>query len=586
MIGLTVGVLPLVAAALEFGPAPSSVVLGKPLDFAVPIRIESGESIPADCVAAAIRLGDRPIPQPLVQARLEQTNARAAIVRVTSGLMMDEPVVEIEISAGCPVRLTRRFVVLADPASGLAEPTPPLTTPATESPQNATPQPLAAASGARQATTIRVPAQRTNRPHAAGIKGSPPPKPITKPAAAVGATPRLQMDAVEPHSREAKLLAAIVEEAVQAIQAAARAASSAPAASTSIDAERMATLENTVIELRKESKAQRDLMLRLQTQQMTSDDAGRWVTPLLLMLAMMTGLVGWLAWRMRSMRVERQSAEPPLTSVPVLPVFPLEMMDDEFTSLPSRHQLTTPPKGGAHATSPRDVTIEELIDLEQQADFFIALGQDESAIELLIDHLRNNGGGSPLAYLKLLDIYRRRDDRVAYERIRLGFNQRFNAYAPVWEGDLQAGLALEDYAEVMQHLQQDWPRPTAAIAGLGELIYQSAHGDVFDLPAYREVLFLYALALDLADHEDQQPVKIDPAPAQPRAAELSTRTAHQDAENDFFPEITAADSELPTTMVDLNVDQHLDLELDPPPDMDLDVDLSDPRPVARRARQK
>ena len=98
----------------------------------------------------------------------------------------------------------------------------------------------------------------------------------------------------------------------------------------------------------------------------------------------------------------------------------------------------------------RDVSIEELIDLEQQADFFVVLGQDESAIDLLMAHLRSTGGGSPLPYLKLLEIYRRRGDREAYERTRERFNHRFNAYAPDWEADPQHGRSLEDYPGVVR----------------------------------------------------------------------------------------------------------------------------------------
>jgi hypothetical protein len=151
--------------------------------------------------------------------------------------------------------------------------------------------------------------------------------------------------------------------------------------------------------------------------------------------------------------------------------------------------------------APRDVSIEELIDLEQQAEFFVVLGQDDSAIDLLVEHLRHTGGGSPLPYLKLLEIYRRRGDRDAYERTRGRFNHRFNAYAPQWDSDLAHGRSLEDYAEVLPRLQQVWPRPLDAMAELEALLFRKSRGELFELPAYREVLFLYALARDLYDRE-------------------------------------------------------------------------------------
>jgi pilus assembly protein FimV len=41
-----------------------------------------------------------------------------------------------------------------------------------------------------------------------------------------------------------------------------------------------------------------------------------------------------------------------------------------------------PPRAQAEQGAPRDVSIEELIDLEQQAEFFVVLGQDEAAVDL------------------------------------------------------------------------------------------------------------------------------------------------------------------------------------------------------------
>jgi hypothetical protein len=168
-----------------------------------------------------------------------------------------------------------------------------------------------------------------------------------------------------------------------------------------------------------------------------------------------------------------------------------------------------PPAARPRDTSPRDVSIDELIDLEQQAEFFVVLGQDEAAVELLVQHLRDTGGGSPLPYLKLLEIHHRRGDRDAYERMRVRFNRRFNAYAPEWGADLQAGRSLEDYPGVLPRLKQVWPRPLDAMAELEALLFRRSRGELFELPAYREVLFLYALARDLLDRDGIDPNHVD-----------------------------------------------------------------------------
>lgn len=150
----------------------------------------------------------------------------------------------------------------------------------------------------------------------------------------------------------------------------------------------------------------------------------------------------------------------------------------------------------------REVTVEELIDLEQQADFFVVLGQDDAAIDLLMGHVQGTGGASPLPYLKLLEIHRRRDEREAYDRVRERFNRRFSAFAPEWEAHSGHDRALEDYPAVVERLQSLWPEPTKAMEALSGLLFQrDLTAQTFDLPAYGELLFLYSLARERAEHE-------------------------------------------------------------------------------------
>ena len=146
---------------------------------------------------------------------------------------------------------------------------------------------------------------------------------------------------------------------------------------------------------------------------------------------------------------------------------------------------------------PRPVSVEELLDLEQQVDFFIVLGQEQAAVDLLLSHVRATGGASALPYFKLLQIYRQQGDEEAYERTRDRFNQRFNALAPDWQGDLAAGRCLEHYPEVVARLQQAWPQPLRALAELDSLLLRRADLEAFDLPAFHDILTLHALVSDL-----------------------------------------------------------------------------------------
>ena len=195
----------------------------------------------------------------------------------------------------------------------------------------------------------------------------------------------------------------------------------------------------------------------------------------------------------------------PAAAVPVpVPVIAPEsaaapLAADDVFEVPTFPHEAEPPTA-APVAPPRELSVEELMDLEQQAEFFIVLGQDEAAIDLLMSHVRSDGGISPLPYLKLLEIYRRRGEVDAYQRIRERFNRRFNAYAPDLEADLQEGRSLVDYPETIERLQSLWSAPTRVMQTLDASLFRRNKGDAtFDLPAYRELLFLYAVARDLAE---------------------------------------------------------------------------------------
>ena len=145
----------------------------------------------------------------------------------------------------------------------------------------------------------------------------------------------------------------------------------------------------------------------------------------------------------------------------------------------------------------RPVSVEELLDLEQQVDFFLVLGQQQSALDLLLGHVRETGGASALPYLKLLEIYREQGDDPAYERTRGRFNQRFNAVVPQDPAELASGRALEDYPEALQRLQRSWTLPQRAAAELQSMLLRQDGVEAFELPAYRDLLLLQALLLDL-----------------------------------------------------------------------------------------
>jgi hypothetical protein len=151
----------------------------------------------------------------------------------------------------------------------------------------------------------------------------------------------------------------------------------------------------------------------------------------------------------------------------------------------------------------RSVATEELFDVQQQADFFISLGEDEQAIKVLSDHVEESLVPSPLAYLDLLKIYHRLGRADAYEALRADFNRRFNAGAPAFEQFSDEGRGLESYERALARIQALWPQP-CVLDVIEQSIFREEddpQAEVFDLEAYRELLLLYAMAKDMIERQ-------------------------------------------------------------------------------------
>jgi hypothetical protein len=158
--------------------------------------------------------------------------------------------------------------------------------------------------------------------------------------------------------------------------------------------------------------------------------------------------------------------------------------------------------GHSAPSTPRSVNAEELFDIQQQADFFMSLGQHSQAIDILQNHISDNVGTSALAYLDLFDIYHKIGQRDDFDALREEFNRVFNAQVPEFDSYGKDSRGLEDYESAMQRIQALWPS-TKVLAVIEESIFRMPELDAkpFDLEAYRELMLLYALAKDLSTHD-------------------------------------------------------------------------------------
>jgi pilus assembly protein FimV len=146
----------------------------------------------------------------------------------------------------------------------------------------------------------------------------------------------------------------------------------------------------------------------------------------------------------------------------------------------------------------RSTKAEELHDIQQQADFFMTLGQPDQAVEVLRNHIAEDIETSALAYIDLFDIFHKTGRRSDYDQLREEFNRVFNAEVPEFSDYASGSRGLEDYTAAISRIESLWPSPKV-MEVIEESIFRKPDRDnePFDVLAYRELLMLYALAKDI-----------------------------------------------------------------------------------------
>ncbi len=552
------------SSAATLGGHRGAATFGQPLDVQVQLLLGPGEDPAHQCVAAEVSYGDIPVPPDQVRSSARPAAAGApASVRIQTVLPVNEPVVTLDVRAGCANTFMRRYVLLADP---LVETTAAAASAPAQAAAVGAPAPSAAPAPEPSAATR--PAVRRERPVAATSPrpagtASPPPRSATIAPRPV-ASPRLRLEPVDlapnvardPVLRLSPQIAGGSDPAPDAVRAAAaerwRAIQATPE-DVMRDAHQLAALEAEAAELRqaKTRDEARLSELRAQLEQARGQPQGGqpplvYLLAVLLLLALLT-LLGLALRRRREAPAAVQGSEasrawwsaPPddkfvpdsPASVPMPPVpsrapasrHPAVDLDlDEDSSFGAGRPLGAESRRhGARETLPvlpardrrdfsasamggaRSMAAEELFDVQQQADFFISLGEDEQAIAVLREHLVESHEPSPLAYLDLFKLYHRLGRRDDYGRLRDEFNQVFNAGAPPFEHYADAGRGLEAYETAFSRIQTLWPQPRV-LDLIERSIFRDTDDDeveVFDLEAYRELLLLHAIAKDLIEQD-------------------------------------------------------------------------------------
>ena len=144
----------------------------------------------------------------------------------------------------------------------------------------------------------------------------------------------------------------------------------------------------------------------------------------------------------------------------------------------------------------RAVNMQEMLDVRQQAEFFMTLGQHEEAITVLRTIIDADADANPLVYLDLLKILHDLGRKAEFEDYRTGFTATFSGRVPDYSEFNERDGGLEAYPEVCHHIAALWPSDEV-IGYIEERLVRTADQDEahgFSLEAFRDLLMLHGVA--------------------------------------------------------------------------------------------
>lgn len=517
--------------ALTLGSVRGGALIGQALNVVVPVQLDAGEDAAALCFDAEVFHADSRQAASRVRVRVEATpQAPTAEVRILSSAAVDEPVVTLELRAGCGQKTTRRYVLLADMPSPFAAPALPLlapaaTAPAVTLPATGRPAPAATSAGVNP-KPVRTRKRLTQKATPAPAKGARPEEPSQ--AAQPAGRARLKLDPLEFFSDRIANLAApapvtLPEDALRTMQ-------------------RMQTLEESVKSLTASAALNEaslaDLKARLQKAEKAESERfpGVLVYGLSALLLACLAALTWLWQRQRSRpahedpwwsdSVNLPAAAPPDLVAPRqatpdtasstaaqpetepdsgLDIDLMDLSDSSFAAfLPSE---APEPVSTAEPSAPspvpvtpaRHLEVGTLRDIRQQAEFFVSLGQADQALQILRQHLGDATNPNPFVYLDLLGLLHSLEQKIEFQQLRETFNQTFSGKVPAFEFFADQGQGLETYPELSARICELWPTPQV-LALMDDCIFADPARDEalsLDLAAFRDLLLLHAVAQHL-----------------------------------------------------------------------------------------
>ena len=583
ILGIAIFLVALNSTALTLGSLRGVALIGQPLDVTVPVQLGEGEDA-APCFVAEVFHADIPQDSNRVRVLASPAKDQTILVRIVSSAVVDEPVVTVNLQAGCTQKTSRRYVLLADVPSEVtalstARPLPLVTvTPALLAQKTVAPP-----ASVKEKTTPAGKSKKPEKPTESAVAKPKATRAVeqNKPPRPTGQS-RLKLDPLELFSDRVAGLDSFMtfdlpEDALRNTQ-------------------RLQTLEATVKAnlalAAKNDVSIADLRLRLEKAESERVPA-KWLYGLIaLALAGLAGMA-YLLFRPPSLKSGRDDwmrgsvdtsasalADPVLQAAPgsvsehgeldfELPedipqgvavsefnphhapmaevdVHLVEMSDSKFDSFMTtgteRHQSQAPLSSKTAAPSKTlvlNLNSEATLDIRQQAEFFVSLGQTGRAIRILQKKIDTGEDANPLIYLDLLGLYHSAKQKVEFQALRDEFNSLFSGVVPEFSMFKNEGSDLEFYSEELNRISDFWPTPEVLVL-IESYVFQNPRNPQsrsFALAAFRELLLLHSVAQIIGSPP--------PSESTQNAEAASTRAARQGDASFEFSDMDFAESAKP-----------------------------------------
>lgn len=536
------------AAALSLGNPQGTVVLGRPLDLVFDVHADGAQLADA-CISADVTAGDTPLSHSQIRVSpVPSREGHATAIRVQSTQPINEPVLSVRLAAGCSGSVVRTYTVLAYPEASLSARQLAVANSVSMPPQQPAailpvPSGRARASGDVQRSRAKAVAEAPQQSVKRLKHGRSGHHAATPKAAGESGRPRLVMEPLSDWLEAPSVLRASSEIATlspaspaQREEAAARwRALNMQPQELLQEAARLVAQETELA--KQHAQAERDKAAALQVQQALQQRAAeRFPAQVVYVLgALLLLLAGALLWMWTRLRRPAPGGERSWTQAvaqnagaatagvassaaqvasvrapahvdhsqrvqPTEPeLLPSGMMPIEFGHLQETGSVEQLPATPATSDAPVPVAAvvnpEDLFDLQQQAEFFVSVGEHDQAIDVMKKHIEANQTSSPLAYLELLRLYRSLSRIEQFNALRAQFHRYFNAQVPEFAAFSRQGKTLFAYPEVLARIEALWCDPSV-VPLLQELLFrgQASEQQRFDLPAYDDLLLLHAVA--------------------------------------------------------------------------------------------